>query len=89
MRSFRDVIDACGQATVMAKALGMRVSTIQKWRDRDKIPPEHWPKVIGLAENNGRRLSADKLMRIAARSAVKLEGYMPPKPAKKKQNGQN
>lgn len=65
--SFKQVVDICGQASSLARALGLRVSAVQKWKDRDNIPPEYWPQVIRIAKKRGRTLTPDRLMRLSAR----------------------
>lgn len=83
--SFRDVIDACGQASALARALGMRVNTVQKWRDRDNIPPEYWRRVIDIARTKGRKITADRLMHISAKNAPIMQA----KPRKKRGDKRN
>src|SRR5262245_52825573 len=72
IRSFQDVIDACGQASVLARLLNLRVSTVQKWRDRDSIPVEHWKAIIEVARRKNRKITVDQLMILAAKRAPAL-----------------
>ncbi len=72
IRRFRDVIDACGAASVLARALGLQVTTVQKWRDRDSIPVEHWQKVMDVARENGVTVTPEQLLKLAAKNAPKL-----------------
>lgn len=75
MANFSDLIEFCGGASVLARKLNLRVNTVQKWKDRNSLPPEHWPRVIAIAESKGRKLTADRLMRMAARMAPKLQPH--------------
>jgi hypothetical protein len=40
------VIQKLGGLTKTANALGIPITTVQGWRDRDKIPSDHWLSVI-------------------------------------------
>jgi hypothetical protein len=37
-------------------------ATCRAWRNRDRIPPEHWDIIIAAASRRGIRLSVDALM---------------------------
>lgn len=34
-------------------ATGRPVSTVASWKERDNVPPEYWPDLIGLAQAHG------------------------------------
>lgn len=51
------VIGKIGGLTKTAKALGLRVSTVQGWKIRGRIPQEHWLPLIAAAESGGQKIS--------------------------------
>lgn len=47
------VISRFGGLTKAARALGYAVSTVQGWKDRGKIPQDHWKHIIAAANAEG------------------------------------
>lgn len=47
------VIGKFGGLTGTAKAIGKPVTTVQGWKDRGKIPQEHWYDLIDAAKAGG------------------------------------
>ena len=47
------VIGKFGGLTGTAKAIGKPVTTVQGWKDRGKIPQEHWHQLIAAARSKG------------------------------------
>ena len=70
VNSFRDVIAACGGITEMALAVGAKPSSVEKWKQRDRIPSEYWQSAIEAARARGNLISADMLARIAAKPSL-------------------
>jgi hypothetical protein len=44
------VIGVFGGLTATARAVGLPVTTVQGWKDRGKIPQDHWNKLISAAK---------------------------------------
>lgn len=44
------VIDKFGGLTNLARARGCAVTTVQGWKERGKIPQEHWLPIIDSAK---------------------------------------
>lgn len=65
--SFRDVIAACGGVTAMAQSVGAKPASVEKWRQRDRIPSDYWKAAIEAAAERGEMISADELARMAAK----------------------
>lgn len=53
------VISTFGTLTKTAMALGKPITTVQGWKDRKRIPPEHWREIIAAAEAAGKKLTLD------------------------------
>lgn len=51
------VINAFGGLTKTATALKKPVTTVQGWKDRKKVPPEHWREIIIAARDHGQTLT--------------------------------
>lgn len=51
------VISAFGSLTKTATALGKPITTVQGWKDRKKVPPEHWREIISAAKAQGKTLT--------------------------------
>jgi hypothetical protein len=45
------VIEKLGGLTKLARSLNCAVSTVQGWKDRGKIPQEHWLAIIEVAKS--------------------------------------
>lgn len=44
-----------GGITKTAEALGKPVTTVQGWKDRKRIPPEHWREIMDVARDQKRK----------------------------------
>lgn len=44
------VIAVFGGLTRTAEALGKSISTVQGWKERGRIPPEHWREIMDAAK---------------------------------------
>ena len=53
------VLETFGGLTKTARALNKPVTTVQGWKDRGQVPPEHWREIIAVAEANGKTLTLD------------------------------
>ena len=60
-----DVIDWWPSAAELARQLGVKPQTVQKWRVRRNIPASYWPALIRVAKARKIRLSPDQLMGMA------------------------
>lgn len=56
------VISKLGGLTKTANALGLGVTTVQGWKDRDRIPPAHWRSVIACMEESGETFTVDDFL---------------------------
>lgn len=70
VRCFRDVIDSFRSMAQIAEVCDTTYSRVVKWKKRDYIPPEYWPDLIKGARHLGHKLTADDLMRCAAKRAA-------------------
>jgi hypothetical protein len=50
------VISKFGGLTGTATAIGVPITTVQGWKDRGRIPQDHWRKLMEAAEHRGERL---------------------------------
>lgn len=57
-----DVIDWWPSAAELARQLGVKPQTVQKWRIRRNIPASYWPALIVAAKARKKRLTAQQLM---------------------------
>ena len=57
------VIHRFGGLTKTANALGLAVTTVQGWRDRQRIPQDHWNSVIEAAKVAGFKLTLSDFFR--------------------------
>ncbi|MFC5385157.1 carph-isopro domain-containing protein [Aquamicrobium segne] len=53
------VIDKFGGLTSLARALDCAVSTVQGWKERGRIPQEHWLQIITAGKERGLALEFD------------------------------
>jgi hypothetical protein len=74
MISFLDVIDLWESPQVLADDLGSKLTRVQKWRARRRIPPKAWPEVLDAAKRRGLPISADTLMTATARGRKQRVG---------------
>lgn len=51
------VIDKFGGLTPLARALDCAVSTVQGWKERGRIPQEHWLSIISVGKSQNIDLS--------------------------------
>lgn len=73
MQTLDDVFGTWETLTAMAIAVGRNRATVEKWRERGRIPQDHWPDVIAAVRKKGKQLRADQLlsMHSPARSAYR------------------
>ena len=70
-------IDRFGGIRPMASKLGLAVSTVQGWKQRDSIPATRLPLIRTVAAENGIDLSEDELAPVEASA----DAAAPPRPA--------
>ncbi|WMT88252.1 helix-turn-helix domain-containing protein [Pelagibacterium sp. 26DY04] len=69
------VIDLFGGLTATANILGKPVTTVQGWKDRGRIPTDHWPEIIKAADKRGKTLGVEDFIKThRKRTAPKKEG---------------
>lgn len=69
-QTFVDVIDLWPSRPELARDLGFTIGRVQKWADRNKIPPEHWNILIKAAGKRGYwQVTPRRLTTIAENSA--------------------
>lgn len=56
-------MDLWDSPQALADDIGAKLSRIQKWRARKKIPPSAWPKVLDAAKRRGLPVDAEQLVR--------------------------
>jgi hypothetical protein len=72
-QSFQDVLALWDSPDALAEAIGVKVETVRKWRQRDSIPSDYWLRLLESARATGKPVTADDLARLAARGAVAEE----------------
>lgn len=65
--SFKSIIELWPTREAMAAALGEDSRLISKWWQRDKIPAERWARILALPTVVDAGLTAEHLIRLAAR----------------------
>ena len=50
---FRPLLDLCGRLPTFARDLGVPVSTVRAWYNRDSVPSEYWPDIASFGRKNG------------------------------------
>lgn len=67
--SFRDVIALWASPDAMAADIGAGVPAVRKWSQRDRIPDEWWAAVLATGTAKVKGVTADVLVRLAARDS--------------------
>lgn len=70
MDSFRSVIDLWPSVSDLATALGENVSTVQKWRTRNRIPSYQWWAIVQNARARGYAVTLERLASLAKEQAA-------------------
>jgi hypothetical protein len=52
----------------IASEIGANYETVRKWRARDRVPAEHWPKLLIAAQKRGHAVTSDTLMSWSSRN---------------------
>lgn len=65
--SFKSIIELWPTREAMAAALGEDLRLISKWWQRDRIPAERWEHILALPTVADAGLTAEHLIRLAAR----------------------
>lgn len=60
---FADVISLWPKTADLARDIGQKESRVQKWKERDSIPPWAWNDVLRSAETRGYAQVTGKLLR--------------------------
>lgn len=60
------VIETFGGLSATARAVGVAVTTVQGWKERRKVPQEHWTKIQAAARGVGKNLDLSELLGVAA-----------------------
>ncbi len=60
------VIKTFGGITATARAIDIPISTVQGWKERRKVPQEHWIKLQDAAKAQGKKLKLTDLLGVAA-----------------------
>lgn len=66
MRSVPEIIHTLGGSTATAIALGLPMTTVDSWKRRGSIPPEHWSPLVVAARKRGVALGLPQLAELAA-----------------------
>lgn len=66
--SLKTVFDWWDDDGAMASDVGVKREAAKKWRQRSRIPDEHWPALILAARAKGKNLSADALLAMHERT---------------------
>lgn len=57
------VIEKIGGLTKTARALSIPVTTVQGWKERGRVPQEHWTNLIAAAHDEGKKLQLEDFLR--------------------------
>lgn len=60
------VIGTFGGLTATARALDMPITTVQGWKDRRRVPQEHWAKIQAAAKAIDKEIALTDLLGVAA-----------------------
>lgn len=66
--TLKSVFDWWDDDDALASDVGQKRETVKKWRQRGRIPNEHWPALILAAKAKGKNLSADALLSMHERA---------------------
>ncbi len=69
MQSFRDIIDLWPTPDALAAQIGEKAWTVRKWKQRNKIPGEHWMSVAKAACGQGIDVTIEQMAALASREA--------------------
>lgn len=64
VRTINDVFSIWSTVADLSRDIGESYETVLKWRQRLRIPSEHWPAVAAAASSRGTPLTTDELARI-------------------------
>jgi hypothetical protein len=64
MNNIPNIIQCLGGATALAEQLGIPMTTVASWKQRQSIPVEHWPRLLEIATSQGIDLSYEQLVHI-------------------------
>lgn len=64
IRTIDDVFSIWDTVASLARDIGESYDQVLKWRQRRRIPAEHWTRVASAASVRGRDLTVDQLARI-------------------------
>lgn len=71
MQTFSDIITQWDTLEAFRIDVGVPYQRARKWRDRDSIPPRHWPDVIAACRKKGiRGVTIDTLAKFYARGVA-------------------
>ena len=64
MNNIPDIVEGLGGATALAEQLGIPMTTVASWKQRQSIPVEHWSRLIEIASHRGLDFSYEQLVHI-------------------------
>jgi hypothetical protein len=53
MQTFQDLIAQWDTVAAFAVDVGVPYQRARKWRDRNNIPPEYWPRLVAVCRSHG------------------------------------
>lgn len=56
------IIKAFGGMTKLSRSLGCAVSTVQGWKERGRIPQDHWLPIIEAAKREGQEIALEDFL---------------------------
>jgi hypothetical protein len=66
--ALKTVFDWWDDDSSLAADVSQNRETVKKWRQRSRVPDEHWPALILAAKAKGKDLSADMLLAMHERA---------------------
>lgn len=58
------IIRELGGLTKTARTLGHPITTVQGWKERGKVPQEHWISIIEKARKVGKKFKVEDFLRV-------------------------
>lgn len=64
------IIEKFGGLTKLARARGVPVSTVQGWKERGKIPQDHWFPIIEAGKDDGIAIAIEDFVQAPSSEAA-------------------
>ena len=73
----RKILQHWPNTSKLARELDLDVSLVQKWKDRNRIPSDHWPSLLALwAKRRSELVAESKRLMEEAKKVITLEDFV-------------